>query len=160
MNFTLSIDYLGGIKWAIWLSGITFAMIAPFYSQYILPSYHRNFCCLIPELLVDYPLYSNMEGSINGSAPIAGWFILENAMKLDDWRLPPWLRKPPYIHMKITWINRHRISRETSTLCSPHWLSRKRCRSAWARRHSKCSCALDVDGIEHSNYEIAIITIL
>jgi hypothetical protein len=124
---------------------------------------HRttDFCWLIPELLVDYPLYSNMEVSINGGAPIiAGWLILENAMKLDDWRLPPWLRKPPYIHMKITWGNRHRISRETSTLCSPHWLSRKRCRSAWARRHSKCSCALDVDGIEHSNYEIAIITTL
>ena len=50
---------------------------------------------------------TNMEVSINGDTPIAGWFIREHLMKRDDdwgypyFRTPPYMVKPPMISIGI-----------------------------------------------------------
>ena len=36
--------------------------------------------------------------SIKGGTPIAGWFIREDSMKMDDAKGYPYFRKPPYYH--------------------------------------------------------------
>ena len=33
-------------------------------------------------------------GFLSHGTPIAGWFIRENAIRIDDLEVPPWLRKP------------------------------------------------------------------
>ena len=38
-----------------------------------------------------------MGGSINGGTPIAGWFTMENSLKIDENWGYPYFRKPPYV---------------------------------------------------------------
>ena len=37
----------------------------------------------------------DMDVSINGGTPIAGWFIMQNPRQMDDVRVPLFGRKPP-----------------------------------------------------------------
>jgi hypothetical protein len=39
--------------------------------------------------------------SINGGTPIAGWFLMESSIKMNENWGYPYFRKPPYSSMKI-----------------------------------------------------------
>ena len=43
-----------------------------------------------------------MEVSINGGSPFNGWFIVENALKMDDLGMSMFFRKPPRLELQLS----------------------------------------------------------